>query len=513
MSKEEKSDKAVILSEAMKDLGLDDEVIAQIEELRASQAAMAKGEKVSKVEKKYKNVTIERVDQGTITLPLGMSFAAAREWLTKMEKDEEQAVAVHYEFEAFALDGARAFWKAMLEIYGFVDTKPSWWSTTTMIQVEVAPGVFEPVPWGQMQPPGIDGVLETQMDFNGEVPKFIIHGEVRKKHEKAIAAIAAKTRQNLRERSIYRGQAISVNLAFMLGQERFNTDRHAPKFLDLKGLKRSDLIVDEATESQLGIEIWDRIEHTEMLKKNRIKIKHGVVLAGAFGTGKTLSAYITALICVENDWTFILLPSADQLPVGLKFARLFPRAVVFAEDIDRAVAGQTRTAAIDNILNAMDGVSSKNQEVVVVLTTNDVESVNQGFLRAGRTDHVIEFFPPDGPTSQRFISKVLGENLKTGETLEELGDTFAGVIPAFLSEAAGKASSFAFHRTLKDTGVGKIKGEVTHVDLLNVASVMRKHIEMVTGKKTDPEYTLSDLMKAAKVKVGDLRIGAEDEEE
>lgn len=512
MSPDESKDaKALALRSAMEDLGLDAEVMGQIEELRNTQAAMAKGEKVSKVEKKYKSVTIERVDQGTITLPLGMSYSAARDWLTKMEKDEEQAVAVHYEFEAFALDGARAFWKAMLEIYGFVDTKPSWWSTTTMIQVEVAPGVFEPVPWGQMQPPGIDGVLETNMDFNGEVPKFIIHGEVRKKHEKAVAAIAALTRKNLKEKSIYKGQAISVNLAFMLGQERFNTDRHAPKFLDLRGIKVDDLILDGPTESQLGIEIWDRIEHTDMLKKNGIKIKHGVVLAGAFGTGKTLSAYVTALKCVENGWTFIYLSSADQLPVGLKFAKLFGRVVLFGEDIDRAVAGQTRTAAIDNILNAMDGVSSKNQEVIVVLTTNDVESVNQGFLRAGRTDHVIEFFPPDGPTSQRFIAKVLGKNLKAGEDLHELADTFAGVIPAFLSEAAGKAGSFAFHRTLRETGTGKIEGQVVAKDLMDVAAVMKKHIEMVTGKKADPEYSLSDLMRAAKVKVGDLTLNADEE--
>lgn len=472
-----------------------EEVQSLLEDLREAGRAAQDGKAPKKSEeKKYRNVKVERHAEGIITLPIGMSYATGREWLTKMEKDEEQAVAIYHDFEAFALDGARAFWNALKELYGFVDTKPSWFSTTTMVNVEIAPGVFESVAWGEMQPPGIDGILKTDMDFNGEVPKFIIRGEVRKKHVPAIEAIARKTRENLLQDSIYRGKAIRVNLAFMTGEERFNTDRHAPKFIDLRGRREDELIVDETTELLLRTELWSRIEMTEKLRKAGVRIKHGVIFSGPFGVGKTLASEVTAMKATkEGRWTYIYLSAPNQLPVGIKFARLFGPVVLFAEDVDAAVRGQERDELINLVLNSMDGMDNKGQDIIVVLTTNDVAAINQGFLRAGRTDGIVVFHAPDGPTSREFLRKVLGDSLSPDADLEELGDDWKGVIPAFLSEAANKARTFALVRT-----GGNIKGQVTIADLKAVRSIMDEHIKMVTGVKPRPTISVTKVLRDAR---------------
>lgn len=475
--------------------GLDPEVQALLEDMARN---FGNPDEKKKTEKTYKNVKIERVDNGTITLPAGMSFQQARDWLTRMEKDENQTVQIYFDFEAFALDGALAFWRTLREIYGFIDTDPPGgnpWAKTTMVSVEVAPGQFEQVPWGEMVPPGIDGVLQTDADFNGEVPKFIIRGEVRKKHQKAMDYIAARTRDRLRSESIYRGHATRVNLAFMMGTERFNMDRHAPKFIDLSGRSEDELILADETMLALNTEIWSRIEHTQMLRDHGVRIKHGVILAGPFGTGKTLTSEVTALKSTRCGWTYIYLDNANQLPWGVKFARLFGPTVLFAEDVDGAIQGQERTDFINKILNSIDGVDNKNQDVIVVLTTNNLEDVNQGFLRAGRTDGIIFFTPPDAPTSQKFIARELGTALASDVNLEDLGDDWAGVIPAFISEACNKMRTHALH------SFGSIEGKVDLTIMKAVRKLMEPHIAMVTGKR--PERTMSawDLLQEARITV------------
>lgn len=473
----------------------DADIQGLIDELRtlAHDASTGKTQP-KKAERKYKAVTVQRHEEGTILLPVGMGYAQAREWLTKIEKDEEQAVDIHYDFDAFPLDGAYAFWRALKGIYGFVDTHPTWWSQTTMVNVEVAPGEYVPVPWGDMQPPGMDAVLSTGMDFNGEVPKFVIHGQIRKKNQKAMDLVAAETRRILREESIYQGQAIRVNLAFMMGEERFNPDRHAPKYINFGAMKQDDLIVDHVTETLLITELWARIEQTEKVRAGGAKIKHGVIFSGKFGTGKTLAAMVTAMKAVATgDWTYMYLDNANQLPVGIKLAKLFGPTIVFAEDIDASVEGQQRTDLINMVLNAIDGMDNKGQDLLVVLTTNDVEAINNGFLRAGRTDGIIHFKEPDGPTSRRFLERVLGSSLKAGEDIEKLGDVWAGVIPAFLREAADKARMIALMRT------GEIKGQVTVDDLLVVREAMAEHIKMVTGEKPARTISVAQMFNEAQV--------------
>jgi SpoVK/Ycf46/Vps4 family AAA+-type ATPase len=76
------------------------------------------------------------------------------------------------------------------------------------------------------------------------------------------------------------------------------------------------------------------------VQAHKVPLKRGVLLEGPYGTGKTLTAFVTAKKCVENGWTFIMLDRVAALKEALTFARMYAPAVVFAEDIDRSVEGE-----------------------------------------------------------------------------------------------------------------------------------------------------------------------------
>ncbi|MEX0632803.1 hypothetical protein M8494_14790 [Serratia ureilytica] len=47
--------------------------------------------------------------------------------------------------------------------------------------------------------------------------------------------------------------------------------------------------------------------------------------------------------------------------------------MIFCEDIDRAVSGE-RSVAMDDILNILDGIDTKANNIITVLTTNQLRT-------------------------------------------------------------------------------------------------------------------------------------------
>ena len=94
--------------------------------------ATAKAAKVN-----WDRLDVDIVHDGrAITLPSDpgkMSLGKAIEALVRKQKDEEQAFSVHEVIDAFPLDGAVAFVKAMTKLYGWASPVPT-------------PGFFGPTP-------------------------------------------------------------------------------------------------------------------------------------------------------------------------------------------------------------------------------------------------------------------------------------------------------------------------------------------------------------------------------
>src|SRR5690606_34759444 len=136
----------------------------------------------------------------------------------------------------------------------------------------------------------------------------------------------------------------------------------------------------EEVGAQIRTNLLAPLLYTEACRRHKIPLKRGVLLEGPYGTGKTQTAYACALLATQNNWTFIYLDRVAALDEALVFARQYAPAVVFAEDIDRVTQGE-RSVEIDDVLNNLDGIDSKNTDIITILTSNHANNINKAMLR------------------------------------------------------------------------------------------------------------------------------------
>ena len=410
--------------------------------------------------------------------PRQMKLGEAREWLTRLEAAEEQAVSIHEVIDAHPWDGCVAFMQAMKETYGWAQPVP----TPTffgprppqMLTIETGVGETTQIFWGSFRLPGIEAQLATATEEKRGQMRFVIEGSTKRKHLEMIRALADLTRRIVQERSIYRGHAIKLALD---GSE-INL-MEPPTFMNLKRVREDELVFSEDLMDQVITNLWTPIEQTGYCRTHDVPLKRGVLLEGPYGTGKTLAATVTAKKCEANGWTFITVGRVSALESALQFATNYQPCVVFVEDIDREMAGE-RTVEMDDILNKIDGIISKGAEIMVVLTSNAASQINRAMLRPGRLDAVLHIGPPDADAVQKLL-RVYGRRLiRADADLSEAGLALAGRIPAVIREVVERSKLYAIARA-----PGK-EFTLTDSDIVRSARGMAHHLALLDGKQ-EPE--------------------------
>lgn len=452
-----------------------------------------------------KDVTVVREGKKVI-LPEKMTYDEAIEWMKRKKAEDEREVAVHEEIDCFPLDGAVSFHKALAEIYGWTENVPTPGffgpSPPTMVGVAVSPTETIQVPWGRVQVPAIDGFLQTGMA--GDQVQFHLNGKVKQKNVADVRKIVDRTKEILRDRSIYRAKAVKIDFAWMREDEPdFNPTSNAPHFMDVSGVKPEELIFGDEIQTAIDLGLFVPIEQSASLRKYQIPLKRGILLAGAYGTGKTLCSLVTAKKAVDNGWTFLYLTDVDDLATALTFAKLYSPCVVFAEDVDRVTSG-SRSSEIDEILNTLDGVDSKRDEVICVLTTNHLDTINPAMLRPGRLDTLVNVLPPDEDAAQRLL-KLYGRGLIAPSTdLRAVAQRLAGKIPAIIRETVERAKIAAIARQARDGTLAEgIDGHVTEWDLLAAASSMEAHHELLAPREDDRRSVADVIADGIGVRIGE----------
>lgn len=433
--------------------------------------------KNGKVKKDFSKAEVTRGETSKIILPEGMPLEVAQEWIKRQIIMEEKIVTFHQGLRAYPLDGAYALYRAIVDIFGYVDLAkeegPSSSTPPHMIGIKLPDGSNIQVPWGRMQFPGLDKDSYLETKYNNAKMEFEIHGQFRKKFEPVVARIADRTMEILRDESIYKGQAIKVDLAWIANGE-FPSD---PKFLkDINLIKDEDVLMNEQTKLNYA-SVLMRIERSKLCVKKGIPLKHGCLLAGPYGTGKTLTAKWTAKKAVENNWTFIYLEDCRQMKDALRLAEMYAPAVVFAEDIDKAMEGG-RSSQMNEILNTLDGIDTKSNPIITILTTNHIDNINPAFLRAGRIDSLIQMSPLDSETAAQFIKNfgknANGESVLAEGKYDDAAQALSGIVPAFASEVMNKAKMGALYR-------GGEEEQINGGDIVAAAKSFKEHIAFTEG--------------------------------
>ncbi|MHA1951550.1 MAG: AAA family ATPase [Candidatus Thorarchaeota archaeon] len=471
-----------------------------------------------------KDVTIERSkDVKKIMLPEGMSYREGAKWLERKDEEEDKEVSVHHEIDCFPLDGAVAFRDSINEVYGYVQNvnTPGFFGSNppTMVGVSVGRDEIRQIPWGRVEIPGIEGYLCTGLHVTDSGPKFMITGETKQRHLHEVEKIVQGTKNQLKTGSIYKGKAIKLDLSWIRDAQRrgkdpaekFDPTGNAPKFeIPIDEIKEDELIFQASVQRDIDLGLFTPIENSEHCRRHGIPLKRGVLLAGDYGTGKTLTAYVTAKKATENGWTFIYLENVMDLAAAFKFAKQYSPAIIFAEDVDRVVGGDERTEEIDAVLNSFDGVDSKSMEIITVLTTNHLENLTQAILRPGRCDTLVQVTRPDAEAAQRLV-KLYGRSLlNENADLDRIGESLKGHLPAEIREAVERSKLAAINRMTKSGSLpkdGSIRGEVMEQDVIDARDAMQSQHKLLEPKDVDDR---SNLEKAASLFGAELREGVAD---
>lgn len=404
-------------------------------------------------------------------------------WLHQYQMSFEQEISYHEEFDTFPQDGAVSFMKALQDKfgftshvnggYGFFGPKPPEFMT-----VATGPGTTAQIPWGGFELPGYAGLTmvigthPTKDSFH-----FCISGTVKKKDHDVVKDIIERVRANLRNHSIYKGKAISLRFDEDFDPNSFEPGDVAPEFLDLSRINPHELVLSETLMRTVQDNLFTPVEKTELCRKFGVPLRRGALLSGTYGIGKTLTAHILAQKATANGWTYIYLKDAEDLAEGLRVARQYAPAVVFAEDIDSVMEGEDRDQEMNEILNTIDGIEIKGKEIMVVLTTNYVEDITPAMLRPGRIDVLIEMTAPDAKAAEKLLT-VYGKGLIDPKSdLTSVGKLLAGQRPAMIAETVQRSKLSAITRMAINETVLKVEAS----DLEAAAHAMKNHVALVDG--------------------------------
>jgi len=435
----------------------------------------------------WTNIDVEIKRQGSEIIlpanPVDMSIDVAVAALLRRKKDEETEYAME-EFIAGAFwDAGLAFYKAMQVTYGWVSTQGEmgWFGRMrpNMITIKTGPKPRDVVqmPMGEFQVPNITNPINARPHTKNGVPGFQVSGRAKKAEQAFLIELCNLAREILNRESIYRGRAVRLRVDDG-GDIKFSME---PEFIDLEKVSESDLIFNDDTQRIIETNLFTPMRQTTLCRVHNIPLKRGVLMEGPYGCGKSLTSKVAAKVAAENDWTFIALDRVQGLRHAIEFARLYQPAVIFAEDIDRI--GDRSKDSVNDLVNLMDGILTKDVEIIIVLTTNHIERIDRSLLRPGRFDAVIRIDAPDQEAVKKLIRYYGGELIAEDADLNGAAQVLAGNIPATIREVVERSK------------LGMILDRSNHIDPLNIKATavgMQRHLDLLSEKK--PPRTAADTL-------------------
>lgn len=425
-----------------------------------------------------------------VSLPEGMPKEKGASILIESARADAEEQDFNRVFKYRPLDGAYNLHKFLLQTFGtggrgrktFSFFEGVKYPQTEPLEIGLnAKGepITAKVPWGEFDFEFFEGhfVLESTDDPDyGPLFKLTVHAP--KRLEDPIEGFFEMFQVYLAENTIYKGKAIT------------GTDK--PKFLQIH--PNPTIVYNEDVQRKLKLKIWNVMSSTELMKSDGRKINNKVVLYGPYGTGKSECGQITAKIATEFGWTFIEYrigenSSLDDLKRALSTARLLQPACVFIEDIN-LFAARENAEEQSRLQNMIDGVGSKNDDVMLVMTSNHAEEFSKAMLRARRIDALIEIGLLDREATERMIKFVVGEHrLDPDMNYDRVWEAVEGYEPAFINGIFDDACTAALQRTNSREYI------ITTEDLLAAAETRRPQWELFHGREDgSKEITIEGLI-------------------
>jgi transitional endoplasmic reticulum ATPase len=403
-------------------------------------------------------------------------------YIEQTVEEQLSEATVSYEIFGYKDDILYQLNKAVKEIQGYSTLK----SQDTMSKkggislesVQISKNEFVKVPSGVINVPGLgedgqNGILEFIFRpknskrkrgeaYVGLFGNVEVIATVQNRYIPVIEKIIARTKELLKTDSIYGSKSITISEDYRIS---FNENYVLPP-----------LIINQNVEFEVNV-IKSRIKNTKTLKEKGIDIKYGVLLSGNYGTGKTLLAGHLQDEAVKSGWTSIYVKNGNNLDTVLEFINSISDSangiLLFVEDIDLFIKSGERDK-MNEILNLIDGVDTKEMNLITIFTTNHIENIDPTVLRGKRIGAVINMTHLTKDKNLELINNLLNSNYKEEDlkvSLDLLNEN--EVVPAFVDEIVHKAliNSEVLNEPVNDDMLSAIiYNSLTHIKLARVQS-------------------------------------------
>ena len=348
------------------------------------------------------------------------------------DKQNHRMSRINHHLRCFKSDGIYQLNKAITGVFGAVVSNeehgPSVGDqTVNMVDIQLADGTRTKAPYGDI---ALDSLGEGSMisiNYDDSKHELLVTGKCQQMYMTIMDDIIEATKHFLATESIYKGQALEI------------TDINDPQILDLSSIDQQLMVLSKSTKYAL-LPIEARLTEPQVCIERGIPLKYGALLEGPYGTGKTLLAFKLAKKSIENGWIFIYLKDPSLLAEALRMSKIIDRsghgALIFVEDVDQVTRGD-RDAALQDIVNTLDGGDTKDMNVISLFTTNHIELINPTFLRGKRIGTIISMGFLDAETAFEFMKQSFQiGNYTISEDLTEVCNLIANsdIAPAFMAE-------------------------------------------------------------------------------
>lgn len=313
-----------------------------------------------------------------IVLPAGMDKRKAAKELEAQWANEEAVNRFAASFEGWNWQDVLIALRRVTEReFGWMNGQASWWAGNpaeidVVVDVQKGKKVNERAFYGNFQITAWDAAgAGVSIDDEGNVH---ISVNAKRKYSDVITNYFNLIREQLETASIYRGKSIVVTINPKNKQLEF-------EIIENKGSEKIVLNRDE----QLVVD-------TFIIDSLGESGKRCYLFTGGYGTGKTETAMRVGRVAVkEHNMSFFYLKDSSAFDKLLNQSKKYQPCIIFLEDVDEIAGGERRDGEMNRILNTLDGVQTKGNDLIVLFTTNHPEAINSALRRPGRIDIMVKF--------------------------------------------------------------------------------------------------------------------------
>jgi AAA+ superfamily predicted ATPase len=269
-------------------------------------------------------------------------------------------------------------------------------------------------------------------------------------------------------------------------------------FLDLRDKTWDDVVLPEGTRKLLQSVILRSIDHEQIMLKNGLSLKSGILLKGAPGNGKTTVLKVLIKEVGPEVTVIYAQPShlsyASDVKGVCEMAKDLAPSILILEDMDWIATERdisTDPAKVIELMNALDGIEEQNG-VITIGTTNHADRIEAAVKnRPGRFDRVIEIPNPDEDCRRRMISLFtrrwkLSDGVQLDRVIKETEDLSGAHMADLCKTAARKAIEAGSYgedqiAVVREEDFSRALAEVKNVDYSQWLKTKRGDDKKITG--------------------------------